>query len=202
VINRHPAIVSSAVIARNDSVEKRLVAYVTTTPGTEVWDRELRNSLAQTLPDYMVPATFVLLDRIPVTANGKLDKAALPAPNEENQLRREIHAAPRTELEEMVEGIVGPILGLPRVSIHDNFFLLGGHSLMGAQVIAKVRDIFGVELNLRNVFECPTVAKLAARIESSLIAKLEAMSEEEVNQALHGQSSVGASFGGYANKVN
>ena len=143
----------------------------------------------------MVPASFVLLDRIPVTANGKLDKAALPAPTEQNQLRRDTYVAPRTELEEMVEGIVGPILGLPRVSIHDNFFLLGGHSLMGAQVIARVRDIFGVELNLRNVFECPTVAKLAGRIESALVAKLEAMSEEEVNQALQGQPNAGAAFG-------
>ena len=203
-INRHPGIVSSAVIARSDSGEKRLVAYVATVPGREVWDRELRDALAQTLPDYMVPATFVLLDRIPVTANGKLDKANLPAPSELNQLRRDNYAAPRSELEEVVEGMVGPILGLSKVSIHDNFFLLGGHSLMGAQVIAKVRDLFGVELNLRNVFECPTVAKLSARIESSLVARLEEMSEDEVNQALQ-QAQPGSgpiSFGGHANKVN
>ena len=202
VINRHPAIVSSAVTARNDGEEKRLVAYVVAAAGAEVWDRELRDLLARALPDYMVPASFVLLERIPVTANGKLDKSALPPPTEENQLRRDSYVAPRTELEEMIEGIVGPILELPRVSIHDNFFLLGGHSLMGAQVIAKVRDIFGVELNLRNVFECPTVAKLAGRIESALVAKLEAMSEEEVNQALQGQPGAGSAIGAFANKVN
>jgi amino acid adenylation domain-containing protein len=189
-INRHPAVISSAVVARNDSGEKRLVAYLVAAPGTEIWDRELRDALAQSLPDYMVPASFVRLDRIPVTANGKLDKAALPTPTTENQLPRDSYAAPRTELEEMVEGIVGPILGLPRVSIYDNFFLLGGHSLMGAQVIAKVRDMFGVELNLRNVFESPTVAKLAAKIESSLVARLEAMSDEEVDQALQAQGDV------------
>jgi amino acid adenylation domain-containing protein len=201
VINRHRAIVSSAVIARNDGGDKRLVAYLVTVPGTEVRELELRDFLARTLPDYMVPASFVLLDRIPVTANGKLDKTALPVPTEENQLRRDIYVAPGTELEEMVEAIVGPILGLSRVSIHDNFFLLGGHSLMGAQVIAKVRDTFDVELNLRNVFECPTVSKLAAKIESSLVARLEAMSEEEVDQALRGQDVAGSvTFGGHASR--
>ncbi len=187
VINRHPSVVSSAVIARNDSGEKRLVAYVVAASGAEIWDRDIRDLLNASLPDYMVPAYFVLLDRIPVTANGKLDKAALPAPTDQNQLRRDSCIAPRTELEEMIEGILSPILGIERVSVHDNFFLLGGHSLMGAQVIAKVRDIFDVELNLRNVFECPTVAKLASRIEATLTARLEAMSEEEVKQALLGQ---------------
>jgi amino acid adenylation domain-containing protein len=202
VINRHPAVVSSAVIARNDNGEKRLVAYVVAASGSEVWDRDLRDLLSGSLPDYMVPAHFVLLDRIPVTANGKLDKPALPEPTDQNQLRRDSYVAPRSELEQMIEGILSPILGIERISIHDNFFLLGGHSLMGAQLIAKVRDIFDVELNLRNVFECPTVAKLAARIESTLTARLEAMSEEEVSQALLAQSSANIGRGGPASKVN
>jgi amino acid adenylation domain-containing protein len=202
VINRHAQVVSSAVIARSDSGEKRLVAYVVLATGTEISDRELRDLVAQTLPDYMVPANFVKLDRIPVTANGKLDKAALPAPSEENQLRRDMYVAPKNELEEMVAGIVGPILGLSRVSAHDNFFLLGGHSLMGAQLIAKVREIFDVELNLRNVFQCPTVAKLAGKIEESLVERLEAMSEEEVDQALHGHSNLESQFDRQVNKVN
>jgi amino acid adenylation domain-containing protein len=202
VLNRHARVVSSAVIARSDSGEKRLVAYVVVTPGAEISDRELRDLVAQTLPDYMAPASFVKLDRIPATANGKLDKAALPPPTDENQLRRELYVAPKGELEEIVAGIVGPILGLSRVSTHDNFFLLGGHSLMGAQVIAKVREIFDVELNLRNVFQCPTVAKLAAKIEESLVEKLEAMSEEDVDQALHGRSSLDWQFDSQINKVN
>jgi amino acid adenylation domain-containing protein len=201
VINRHAKIVSSAVIARNDHGEKRLVAYVILAAGADLKDNDLREILARALPDYMVPASFVRLERIPVTANGKLDKAALPAPTEKNQLRRDNYVAPRGELEQMVEGILGPILGIDRVSIHDNFFLLGGHSLMGAQVIAKVRDIFDVELNLRNVFECPTVAKLAAKIETTLMARLEAMSEDEVHQALHSQT-VGAAGVGMSAKVN
>jgi amino acid adenylation domain-containing protein len=184
VINRHPGVVSSVVIARADGNEKKLVAYIVAAAGAEIWDRDLRESLSRNLPDYMVPANFVLLEEIPITANGKLDKLALPAPGEKNQLRRDTYVAPRSELEEIVEGILSPILGLQRVSIHDNFFLLGGHSLMGAQVIAKVRDIFDVELNLRNVFECPTVSKLAAKIEASITAKLESMSEDEVRQAL------------------
>ncbi|AXC15242.1 Peptide synthetase [Acidisarcina polymorpha] len=183
-INRHPAVASSAVIARSESGTKRLVAYVVAIDGAELWDHDLRDMLTKNLPDYMVPSTFVQLERIPVTANGKLNKAALPTPTDKNQVRRDNYVAPRSELEEIVEGILRPILGLERISIHDNFFLLGGHSLMGAQVIAKVRDIFDVELNLRNVFECPTVAKLAAKIEAILTARLEAMSEEEVSQAL------------------
>ncbi len=202
VINRHPSIISSAVIACNEGVEKRLVAYVVPAPGAELWERDVRDLLTQTLPDYMVPATFVLLDRIPVTVNGKLDRTALPAPTEKNQLRRDSYVAPRTELEEMVEAIVSPILGLARVSIHDNFFLLGGHSLMGAQVIAKVRDIFDVELSLRNVFECPTVSKLGGRIEALLTARIEAMSEEEVRQALYSQSAWDQVSGGHTAKVN
>ncbi len=202
VINRHPSIVSSAVIARNDGVEKRLVAYIVVAPGAVLWDSDLRDLLTRTLPDYMMPAGFVLLDRIPVTANGKLDKTALPPPTETNQLRRDNYVAPRTELEEIVEGIVSPILGLARVSIHDNFFLLGGHSLMGAQVIAKVRDIFDVELSLRNVFECPTVSKLAAKIETSLTARLEAMSEAEILQALNSPSAADTALGGQAVPVN
>ncbi len=201
-INRHPSVVSSAVIAPKEGGEKRLVAYVVTSPGAELSDGDLRDLLTQTLPDYMMPASFVLLDRIPVTANGKLDKTALPAPTETNQLRRDNYVAPRTELEEMVDGIVSPILGLARVSIHDNFFLLGGHSLMGAQVIARVRDIFDVELSLRNVFECPTVSKLAARIEASLMARLEAMSEAEVLQALNSRSAADGGFGSQTAKVN
>jgi amino acid adenylation domain-containing protein len=202
VINRHAQVVSSVVIARSDSGEKRLVAYVVLTPGTEISDREVRDLVAQTLPDYMAPASFVRLDRLPVTANGKLDKTVLPPPNEENQLSRDMYVAPKNELEEIVAGIVGPILGLSRVSTHDNFFLLGGHSLMGAQLIAKAREIFGVELNLRSVFQSPTVAKLAGRIEESLVESLEAMSEEEVDRALHGRSSLDSPFDRQINEAN
>ena len=157
-------------------------------PLAEIWDSDLREILTRHLPDYMVPANFVLMNRIPITPNGKLDKAALPAPTEQNQVRRDSYIAPRNEIEEIVEGMIAPILGVQRVSIHDNFFLLGGHSLMGAQLIAKVRDTFDVELVLRNVFECPTVAKLAARVEALLTARLEAMSDEEVDAALRASS--------------
>jgi len=184
VLNRHPQVVSSAVIARSDSGEKRLVAYIVATEGAELCDRDLREVLNRQLPDYMVPSNFVLMGRIPITPNGKLDKAALPPPTEQNQVRRDNYVGPRNEFEEIVEAMIAPILGLQRVSIHDNFFLLGGHSLMGAQLIAKVRDTFDVELVLRNVFECPTVAKLAGKVEALLTARLDAMSDEEVDAAL------------------
>ena len=183
-LNRHPQLISSAVMARSDSDEKKLVAYVVPKEGAEIWDHDLRDSLARCLPDYMVPAHFVLMSRIPMTPNGKLDHAALPPPTEHNQVKRNSYVAPRNELEEMLEGVIAPILGLQRVSIHDNFFFLGGHSLMGAQLIARVRELFDVELVLRNVFESPTVAKLAGRVEALLTKKLDAMSDEEVDEAL------------------
>jgi amino acid adenylation domain-containing protein len=185
VINRHPLVVSSAVIARNGDGDKRLVAYIVPASGAEIWERDLRELLIRHLPDYMVPSSFVLLDRIPVNANGKLDKTALPAPTETNQLQREGYVAPRNDLERIVEGIVGPILNMERVSIHENFFLLGGHSLMGAQVIARVRDIFDAELSLGDVFRYATVAKLAVEIEKVLEKRVEAMTDEEVLRALH-----------------
>jgi amino acid adenylation domain-containing protein len=191
VINRHPLVVSSAVVARNDSGDKRLVAYLVLASGAELSERDLHELLVRDLPDYMIPSSFVVLDRIPVNANGKLDQSALPAPAESNQLRRDRYVAPRNELEEMVESIVGPILGLNKISIHDNFFLLGGHSLMGAQLVARVHDVFEVELDLRDVFNSPTVAEFAAKIEGLLEIKVGAMTDEEVIQALHpGASSV------------
>jgi acyl carrier protein len=185
VLNRHPLVISSAVIAREVSSEKRLVAYIVAVEGAELRDEDLRELLNRHLPDYMVPSAFVLMSRIPITPNGKLDKAALPQPTDQNQVGRiASYVDPRNELEEVVAANIASILGLERVSIHDNFFLLGGHSLMGAQLIAKMRDTFDVELVLRNVFESPTVAKLAARIETLLTARLEAMSDEEVDEAL------------------
>jgi acyl carrier protein len=194
-INRHPSVVSSAVIARDESGEKRLTAYVVAHAGAEIWERDLRIFLGRSLPDYMLPANFVILDHIPITVNGKLDRTKLPSPTSQNQLRLDEYIAPRTELEQVVAGILAPILGLEKLSDHDNFFLLGGHSLMGAQVIVKVCDIFDVELDLRTLFQNATVSMLAAAIKASLTFKLEAMSEDEVNQALLEQALYDSSGG-------
>jgi acyl carrier protein len=130
--------------------------------------------LRSTLPDYLVPTTFVRLDALPLTQHGKVDRAALPPPDADNTLRADEWEAPRTAVEERLAGILAGLLDVDQVGAHDNFFLLGGHSLMGTQVIARVRDAFGVELSLRTLFDKPTVAALGAEIERAILAKLEA----------------------------
>ena len=108
----------------------------------------------------------------------------LPAPDESNTLRDDARAAPRTEMEKTVAGILERLLKLEHVDVEENFFSLGGHSLLGAQLIARLRDTFGIEMPLRVVFEAPTVADLATEIEALLIAKLKGMSEKEVQRIL------------------
>ena len=127
---------------------------------------------------------FVMLEALPLNANGKVDRGALPEPTARNSLRDDDFIAPRTEVEKRVAEILAPLLGLGQVGVEDNFFLLGGHSLLGTQLIARVRDTFGIELMLRDVFEAPTVAQLSLEIERLLLARLEAMSEVEAQQLL------------------
>ena len=132
----------------------------------------------------MVPAIFVRLKKLPLTPNGKVDRMSLPAPDETNTLREDAYAAPRTEMEKTVAGILERLLKLEHVDVEENFFSLGGHSLLGAQLIARLRDTFGIEMPLRVVFEAPTVAELSAEIERLLVTKLQAMSEKEVLRIL------------------
>ena len=126
------------------------------------------------------------LEALPLNASGKVDRAMLPAPNAGNTLRDSSFVAPRTPIEERLAAMLALLLDLDRVGVEDNFFLLGGHSLLGTQLIARVRDAFGVELSLRTLFDAPTVSKLSAQIEALLLAKLEAMSEEEAQLLANG----------------
>src|ERR1051326_925515 len=184
-INEHPSVQQSVVVARVlGEGGKGLVAYIILAPGSDTSQSELKSFLYNRLPDYMVPATFVRLDSLPLTPSGKVDRTALPAPVADNMLRDEDFVAPRTPIEERVAEILAPLLGVEKVSVEDNFFMLGGHSLLGTQLIARMRDAFGVNLSLRSIFDAPTVADLAAQIETTLVAQLEAMSEEEAENAL------------------
>src|SRR5262249_12809997 len=132
VIDRHSAIAESVVVARGSTCEeKRLTAYLVMKNGTVPSAEELRTFLRETLPSHMVPSIFVALAAVPMTANGKIDRAALPEPNLENMLRDEIFTAPRSPIEERLARILCSLLTLNEVSVHDNFFLLGGHSLLG-----------------------------------------------------------------------
>src|SRR6185312_2549169 len=124
---------------------------------------ELRAHLKQSLPEYMVPSAFMVLEALPLTPNGKLDRKALPAPEQGAVVRGE-YEAPRTPTEEVLASIWAEVLKLDRVGMHDNFFELGGHSLLAMRVVARVREAFNVELPLRTLFEAPSVGELANRI--------------------------------------
>jgi amino acid adenylation domain-containing protein len=185
VLNGYPQMLQSIVVAREISQgDIHLVGYFVAAPESQPTLGELREFLGARLPDYMIPATYVRLERLPLTPNGKVDRAALPAPDDANTLRDNAFTAPRTDMEKAVAGILGRLLGIEKVDVEENFFALGGHSLLGAQLMARVRDTFGVEVPLRMLFESPTVAELSAEIERLLVAKLQAMSESEVQRLL------------------
>jgi len=131
----------------------------------------------------MEPSVFVWMEALPLTPNGKIDRAALPRPSVESSRSGEF-IAPRTPVEEALVRIISDVLKLPRVSVDDDFFHLGAHSLLGAQVVARVRDEFGTELKLLDVFDAPTVAELSVKIEQALTLQLNAMTEAEVDAAL------------------
>ena len=168
-LSSHPAIREAVVVARDDrSGELGLVAYLTTDPASSTPSTvELRRFLGNTLPEPMVPSTFVVLETLPLTPNGKVDRDALPAP-EGSTLPAPggEFVPPRGPLEEVIAGAWASVLGRDRVGAFDNFFDLGGHSLLATQVMSRVRDACGVEIPLRALFECPTVAGLAGRIEA------------------------------------
>jgi len=183
-LNCHPAIRESVVLAcENEVGEKRLLAYLVV-QGTCPTVSELRDFLGRELPTYMIPTTFVSLEAIPVGTNGKVDRSALPAPNDHNTLRDEAFVPARTPTEQRVAAIVASLLGLESMSVKDNFFYLGGNSLLGTQVIARLRETFGVEVPLLSLFDCPTVSTLSTEVEQLIVAKLDAMSEEEAERLL------------------
>ena len=160
-LSSHPAVREVRVVAREDEPgELRLVAYVV----GEADGDELRAHLGRSLPEHMVPAAFVALESLPLTPAGKLDRAALPAPDLAGDADR--RGAPRTPAEAVLAGIWAEVLRVERVGVHDSFFALGGHSLLATRVVSRVRDVFGVELTVRALFEMLTVAELAARVEA------------------------------------
>jgi acyl carrier protein len=185
VLNEHPAIQTSIVVAREDTPgDKRLVAYIVLVPEAHITTSSLRKSLMTRLPDYMIPVSFVRLEAQPLTPNGKVDRDALPAPDATNTVQDRATVTPHTPLEERLAGIVATLLGMEQVGINDDFFMLGGHSLLGTQILAQVEDTFGINLPLRTLFEGPTIRQLSVEIEQRILAKLESMSEEEALQLL------------------
>ncbi len=168
-VREHERVRECVVAAREDTPgDIRLVAYFVAQTGEAPTARELRSFLQDRLPDYMIPPTFVTLDALPLTRNGKIDRQALPAPEHASAEHESAYVAPRTETEELLAGIWSNLLGVERVSVDGNFFELGGHSLLATQAVSQMRRAFGVEIPLRSLFEAPTVAGLAVRIETAL----------------------------------
>ncbi len=164
----HELVGDAAVVAHADAAgDKRLVAYVVakTTDGSAEADgaglaASLRAHLGGLLPDYMVPSAFVRLDALPLTVNGKLDRKALPVPDDDAYARR-AYEAPQGEIETLLAGIWAELLGVERVGRHDNFFELGGHSLLAVRVLVRLTEALAVELPLAMLFAKPTLADLA-----------------------------------------
>lgn len=181
ILRGHPAVRAAAVVAAPAADGgDMLVAYVVT--ADTVTAEALRAFLAETLPDYMIPSAFVAIDELPLTANGKLDRKALPEPGEQNALATAEFAGARTPAEERLVEILESVLGRGGVGVDDNFFLLGGHSLLGTQVVLRAGEAFGVELTLRDLFQAPTIRQLAVRIEELVLCMIEAMSDDEARQ--------------------
>jgi len=163
-LNSHPDLRESVVVLREDGIDKRLVGYVVANENTEVTATGLRSYLKEQLPEYMIPSAFVFLEKLPLTANGKVDRRALPAPEQERVDGAE-YVAPRTIVEEVLVGLWEDVLRVKQVGMHDDFFELGGHSLLATQLMSRVRQSFAVEVALRSLFDGPTIAELAERIE-------------------------------------
>jgi len=195
VLGQHPTVQKSVVVARDDSPgDRRLIAYVVGIPGSTLSSQELRKHVQQKLPEFMVPTRIMMLDSLPLTANGKLDRKALPEPETSRPELEEAYVAPQTVAEEVLVKIWSAVLKVDDVGVHDNFFDLGGHSLLATQLISRVRNHFHMEIPLRMLFEYPTVAAMAGQLMEAkegsatqldlvrCLAEIETMSNEEAEQ--------------------
>jgi non-ribosomal peptide synthase protein (TIGR01720 family) len=176
----HADVREAVVVVREDEPgQKRLVAYVVAEAGAELSGAELRERLSQRLPEHMVPGAFVALERLPLNANGKVDRRALPAPE---RGAAEGYVEPRSEVEEVLSGIWAEVLRVERVGVHGNFFELGGDSILSIQVVSRARQR-GLKLTPRQLFERPTIARLAEVVE-----RVGAQSPEAAQEAVEGEA--------------
>jgi hypothetical protein len=157
-----------------------LVAYLAARPGAELVEDEVRAFLGTRLPEYMLPAAFVVLPELPLRPSGKVDRRALPAP-ERGRAEEPGHVAPRTPIETLLAEIWRDLLGIDRVGVFDSFFKLGGHSLLATRLVSRLHLALQVDLPLRSLFEAPTLGEMALAVEELVIARLDDLSEEELD---------------------
>jgi amino acid adenylation domain-containing protein len=171
-VRAHPAVAEAVVAARGEGADRSLAAYLVVRPGAGPPPvAELRAFLAARLPEHMTPSTFVALDALPLTPNGKVDRAALPEPGAGRPALEHEPVPPETEVEKVLAEIWSAALGVEGIGIHDGFFELGGHSLKATEVLLRVRDLFGVDVPVHDLFERPTIAGLASAIADQLLAE-------------------------------
>ncbi|MDF5723140.1 MAG: amino acid adenylation domain-containing protein [Rhizonema sp. PD37] len=160
---QHPSIKEAVVITREENSDKRLVAYIVPTSRSQQIP-QLRNFIKEKLPEFMVPTTFVVMEALPLTLNNKIDRRALPAPNQARPDLETLFVAPQTPHEEQLAHMWSQLLGIEQVGVHDSFFELGGNSLLATQMLSQVREKFQLEMPLLALFQAPTVAGLATAI--------------------------------------
>lgn len=195
VLEQHPAVQQTVVIALEDELgNKRLVAYLVADMHDKLPAGEIRKFIKEKLPDYMVPSSFVMLDKMPLTPNGKINRSELPSPEQFHDGLQAKFVEPSSPLEKILAGLWGEVLKRDCVGIHDNFFELGGHSLMATQLVYKIQQLLPVKLPLRSIFEAPTIDELSKvialslnensdedqNILSEMLAELEQMPNEEL----------------------
>ncbi|HEY3919476.1 MAG TPA: amino acid adenylation domain-containing protein [Stellaceae bacterium] len=178
----HPEVADAAIVVREDEAgEKRLIAYYAGTADPA----ELAAYLRSRLPNYLLPATITVLDAMPLTPSGKVDRRALPAPDASEAPK--LQAEPRTESERVLMRIWQEVLMRPAIGIHDNFFELGGHSLLATQVVSRLRRTFHVDMPMRAIFECPTIAEFADRVDRAQLAQADRTAIEAALQEIEGR---------------
>jgi acyl-CoA synthetase (AMP-forming)/AMP-acid ligase II/acyl carrier protein len=179
VLSTHPDIDKLVVVAHTDELtgDKSLVAYLVPHQEKPLPPDELRAFLQAKLPEYMIPATFVTLDALPITPNGKVDRRALPALTAFRPALTQTFIRPRTTVEEIVAQTWCEVIGLEQVGVFDNFFDLGGHSLKATQITSRLRQLLQIDLPLRAIFEQPTVQALAEVVEDRLLREIEVSDE-------------------------